>query len=95
MIDESEIGLHPHAEEFVVAMMRRVSYDRQVVATLFPVLVDAVAPEDVFFTTTSRSAAQFARVPSAVWRRWQEDGCTLSDLWLSRPVGWGCESEPC
>lgn len=95
MIDESETGLHPHAVELVVAMMRRVSYDRQVVATQFPVLVDAVVPEDVIFTTTSRGAAQFARVPPAVWRRWQEGGCTLSDLWLSRPVGWGCELEPC
>ena len=88
-----EIGLHPHAEELVTAIMRRVSYDRQVVATQSPVLVDAVIPEDVIFTTASRGAAQFARVPPEVWRRWQEGGCTLSDLWLSRPVGWNCESE--
>lgn len=96
MIDEPETGLHPHAVGLIAAMMRRVSYERQMlVATQSPVLVDAVIPEDVIFTTTSRGAAQFARVPPAVWRRWQEGGCTLSDLWLSRPVGWGCESEPC
>ena len=92
-LHEPETGLHPYAVELVAAMMRWVSYDRQVVATQFPVLVDAVAPEDVIFTTTSRGDAQSARVPPAVWRRWQEGGCTLSDLWLSRPGGWDCESE--
>ena len=94
MIDEPETGLHPHAVELIAAMMRRVSYERQVlVATQSPVLVDAVIPEDAIFTTASRGAAQFARGPPEVWRRWQEGGCTLSDLWLSRPVGWNCESE--
>lgn len=94
MIDEPETGLHPHAVELIAAMMRRVSYERQVlVATQSPALVDAVEPNDVIFTTVSRGAAQFARVPPAVWRRWQEGGCTLSDLWLSRPVGWGCGAE--
>lgn len=94
MIDEPETGLHPHAVELIAAMMRRVSYERQVlVATQSPVLMDAVIPEDVIFTTASRGAAQFARVPPEVWRRWQEGGCTLSDLWLSRPVGWDCELE--
>lgn len=88
MIDEPEIGLHPHAEELVAAMMRRVSCKRQLlVATQSPVLVDAVEPDDVIFTTTSRGAAQFARVPPEVWRRWQEGSYALSDLWLSRPVG--------
>lgn len=94
MIDEPETGLHPHAVELIAAMMRRVSYERQVlVETQSPLLVDAVIPEDVIFTTASRGAAQFARVPPEVWRRWQEGGCTLSDLWLSRPVGWDCELE--
>ena len=94
-LHEPETGLHSYAVEFVAAMMRRVSYDRQVVvATQSPVLVDVRSPEDVIFTTTSRrGAAQSARVPPAVWRRWQEGGCTLSDLGLSRPVGWGCVSE--
>lgn len=87
-------GLHPHAVELIAAMMRRVSYEWQVlVETQSPLLVDAVIPEDVIFTTASRGAAQFARVPPEVWRRWQEGGCTLSDLWLSRPVGWDCELE--
>lgn len=88
MIDEPETGLHPHAVELIAAMIRRVSHERQVlVATQSPILVDAVGSEDVIIASASRGAAQFERVRPEIYQRWQEEGYTVSDLWLSRPIG--------
>lgn len=88
MIDEPELGLHPHAVELVAAMIRRVSYSKQVlVATQSPQLVDAFDPENVIIASASQGAAQFERVPKKVYQRWLDEDYTLSDMWLSRPVG--------
>ena len=55
MVDEPETGLHPHAVEFLAAMIRRVSHERQIlVATQSPILVDAVGSEDVIIASASR-----------------------------------------
>ena len=88
MIDEPETGLHPHAVELIAAMIRRVSHERQVlVATQSPILVDAVGSEDVIIASASRGAAQFERVRPEIYQRRQEEGYTVSDFWLSRPIG--------
>lgn len=87
MIDEPETGLHPHAVELIAAMIRRVSHERQVlIATQSPILVDAVGSEYVIIASASRGAAQFERVRPEIYQRWQEEGYTVSDLWLSRPI---------
>ena len=88
MIDEPETGLHPQAAELLAAMIRRISDERQVlVATQSPILVDAAGSEDVIIASASRGAAQFERVHPEVYQRWQEGGYTVSDLWLSCPIG--------
>ena len=95
MIDEPEIGLHPHAVELIAAMVRRGRTIGRCWSRRSHRRWSMLWKRTTSFSRRRPGGAQFARVLPEVWRRWKEGGCTLSDLWLSRPVGWGCESEPC
>lgn len=87
LIDEPELGLHPHACEIVAGLLKGVATTKQVfVATQSTVLVDQFAPEDIVVVDRPRRASVFRRLSTRELRDWLDDfeggrGYSLSELW--------------
>lgn len=88
MIDEPELGLHPHAIVLTAEMIKSVASQRQVfIATQSPLMVDAFNVENILISRLQDGATQFTPMDRHQYEAWLEDEYQPSDLWLKEPVG--------
>jgi len=89
IIDEPELGLHPHAIEILAEMIQAASRKTQVIiSTQSPALVDCFKPEDIVVVNRKDGATTFERLPKEGLNSWLED-YSLGDLWRKNIVAGG------
>ena len=87
LIDEPELGLHPHAIELLAALIRQASVTNQViVSTQSPLLLDQFEPEDVLVAELVDGATRIKRLDSQHLKTWLED-YSLGQLWEKNEIG--------
>ncbi|WP_422119092.1 AAA family ATPase [Alkalilimnicola ehrlichii MLHE-1] len=88
MIDEPELGLHPHAIALTADMLKSLSVHRQVfIATQSPLMVDAFDVDNILVASLKDGATDLTPMDRDEYRVWLESGYQPSDLWLKEPVG--------
>ena len=87
ILDEPELGLHPHAINVVGGLISAVSTKIQViVATQSMPLVDCFDPEDIVVVEREGRSSTFRRLDSEALSNWLED-YSLSELWEKNVLG--------
>ena len=87
IVDEPELGLHPHAITVLGALMRQASVETRVVAaTQSSPLVDQFEPADIVVTERRRGATDFRRLDGSELAVWLED-YSLGQLWEKNVLG--------
>ena len=87
LVDEPELGLHPHAITLVASLVKRVSEKAQVLlSTQSPLLLDHFQPEDVLITETAEGETRFRRLEPERLAVWLED-YSLGQLWEKNELG--------
>ena len=87
ILDEPEIGLHPHAITLLGALLRSASARMQVIAaTQSARLVDEFAIDDLIVVEQVDGVSHFARLEFAEFDSWLED-YSVSELWESNLLG--------
>ncbi|MBD3268308.1 AAA family ATPase [bacterium] len=81
IIDEPELGLHPHAIEVLSELIQISSQNTQIIlSTQSPSLVDCFAPEEIIVVTREKGASCFHRLKKKELASWLEE-YSLGDLW--------------
>ncbi len=81
LIDEPELGLHPHALEILAGLLRKASAEKQViVSTQSAPLLSQFQPEDIVIVDRHDGASQFRRLGADELSTWLDD-YTLGELW--------------
>lgn len=87
LIDEPEIGLHPHLIQLVAELMQGAAEKTQlVVATHSPELVSALEPDDILVVESHEGGTTMERLSGADLNKWMKD-FSLGELWLSGSLG--------
>ena len=87
ILDEPELGLHPHAIEVLAGLIRSASKHVQVIiATQSVSLLDPFEPDDVVVVNRTGRETSFNRLNGAALKDWLES-YTLSELWEKNVVG--------
>ena len=87
IIDEPELGLHPHAIETLLSVMRSVSLEHQIIfATQSTALIDRLEPEEVIVAERHDFETTFKRLDSVALGEWLED-YSLGELWDKNVIG--------
>jgi predicted ATPase len=87
ILDEPELGLHPHAIEVLASLVQSASKHVQViVATQSVSLIDRFEPDDIVVVDRSKRETSLKRLSSSKLREWLES-YTLSELWEKNVVG--------
>ena len=91
LIDEPELGLHPHAIALLCSLVRSVSVATQVIlATQSPLVVDQFDPQDVVVVDRVDGGSVFGRLSAERLAAWLEE-YSLGDLWVKNELG-GCST---
>jgi predicted ATPase len=86
LIDEPELGLHPHALGILAALIRQASDTRQlIISTQSADLVNEFAPEDIVVVSRRDGASVFERLESEPLKVWLEDYAP-GELWKMNVV---------
>ena len=89
IIDEPELGLHPHALALLAEMVRGASAARQViVSTQSADLISEFDPEDVVVVNRRNGESVFERLDSDVLQDWLQE-YSVGQLWKAEVVGGG------
>lgn len=87
LVDEPELGLHPHAITLLASLVKQVSQQTQVIlSTQSSLLLDHFQPEDVLVADRVEGQTQFTRLDSARLSAWLED-YSLGQLWEKNELG--------
>jgi len=87
LVDEPELGLHPHAITLLASLVKQVSQQTQVIlSTQSSLLLDHFQPEDVLVADRVEGRTQFTRLDSARLSTWLED-YSLGQLWEKNELG--------
>ncbi len=87
LIDEPELGLHPHALETVLSVMRSIVGEKQIIiATQSVSIVDRLEPEDIIVAQRHGSETQFNRLDATKLESWLEE-YSLGELWEKNVLG--------
>lgn len=87
IVDEPELGLHPHAITVLGALVRQASVEtRVVVATQSSLLVDQFEPMDILVAERTEGATEFRRLDISELAVWLED-YSLGQLWEKNILG--------
>jgi predicted ATPase len=87
LVDEPELGLHPHAITLLASLVKQVSQQTQVIlSTQSSLLLDHFQPEDVLVADRVEGQTQFTRLDSARLSTWLED-YSLGQLWEKNELG--------
>ena len=91
LIDEPELGLHPHAITMLCSLIRSVSVETQVIlATQSPLVVDQFDPQDIIVVDRVNGGSVFGRLSADRLEAWLEE-FSLGDLWVKNELG-GCSA---
>lgn len=89
VLDEPELGLHPHAASMIAGLIRAASVKTQVVVcTQSPTFVDEFLPEEVIVAETRNRESQFHRLEPDSLQSWLEE-YSLGELWQKNVIGGG------
>jgi len=87
LVDEPELGLHPHAITLLASLVKQVSQQTQVIlSTQSSLLLDHFQPEDVLVADRVEGQTQFTRLDSARLSTWLEE-YSLGQLWEKNELG--------
>jgi len=87
LIDEPELGLHPHAITLLAALLRSASQRMQViVATQSVPLINEFSIDDLIVVEMKDGASTFERKSEADFASWLED-YTIGELWQKNVLG--------
>lgn len=87
LIDEPELGLHPHAIHILADMLKSAGGRTQLlVATQSPFLVDHFSPENVIVVQRHGSSSSLERKSTEEFASWLES-YSLGDLWRKNLLG--------
>ena len=86
ILDEPELGLHPHAIEVIGGLIGAASMSTQVIAaTQSTALVDCFDPEDIVVVERNERASTFRRLDPKDLDEWLKD-YSLSELWQKNVI---------
>jgi predicted ATPase len=89
ILDEPELGLHPHALEIVAGLMRAVSVKSQViVATQSQTFLNSFEPAEIITVESHEGQSQFKRLEPEQLKDWLED-YSIGELWQRNVLGGG------
>jgi predicted ATPase len=89
ILDEPELGLHPHALEIVAGLMRSASLKAQViVATQSQNLLNSFEPAEIITVESHKGQSQFRRLLADQLKEWLED-YSIGELWQRNVIGGG------
>ena len=81
LLDEPELGLHPHALALLAGLIQKASKRTQVIAsTQSAALIDHFQPEDIILVERKNDESVFSRPDTEKLRIWLED-YSLGDIW--------------
>ena len=81
LLDEPELGLHPHALALLAGMIQKASMRTQViVSTQSAALLDHFKPEDIVLVERKNDESLFSRPDTEKLKIWLED-YSLGDIW--------------
>lgn len=81
LLDEPELGLHPHAMILVAEMLERLSKKRQILlATQSPFLVDRFELENIIVAHANNGETMLHNLPRDHYQRWLDEEYQLSDI---------------
>jgi predicted ATPase len=87
LIDEPELGLHPHAVQILAGLIRSTSAKTQIVASTQSVtFANEFEPEDLLVVDREENASVFRRPTEEQLKGWLED-YRLGDLWEKNVLG--------
>jgi len=87
LVDEPELGLHPHAITLLASLVKQASLQTQVIlSTQSSLLLDHFQPEDVLVADRVEGQTKFTRLDSAKLLNWLED-YSLGQLWEKNELG--------
>jgi predicted ATPase len=88
LLDEPELGLHPHAITLISTMLKRVSQSRQVIlATQSPYMVDCFELDNIIVADLKDGATSLRNLSREQYQEWLNDEYQVSDLWLKEVIG--------
>lgn len=91
VVDEPELGLHPHAIAMLCSLIRSVSVETQVILTTqSPLVVDQFDPQDVVVVDRVDGKSVFERLSADRLDAWLKE-YSLGDLWVKNELG-GCSA---
>lgn len=89
VVDEPELGLHPHALSVLAALVKRAAFHSQVIlATQSVALLEYFDPEDVIVVEREGGASTFTRLEPEKLKDWLAD-YSLGELWEKNVIGGG------
>ena len=89
VVDEPELGLHPHAMLIISGLMRAASSHAQVLlATQSPTFLDHFNPDEVIVAEEKEQASHYRRVTADELREWLQQ-YSLGELWQKNVLGGG------
>lgn len=87
LLDEPELGLHPHAITILAKILKNVSKNRQIiVSTQSTTLINQLNPEDLIVIDRDQEQTTFRRLAKDETERWLDD-FGLGDLWEKNIFG--------
>ena len=87
LVDEPELGLHPHAITLLASLVKQASLKTQVIlSTQSSLLLDHFQPEDVLVADRVAGSTEFTRLDSGKLAAWLED-YSLGQLWEKNELG--------
>ena len=87
VVDEPELGLHPHALELIASLFQAVSEHVQVlISTQSSTFVDAFDPRDIVVVDRNGEATTFERPRPEMLDSWLED-YSLGEIWEKNVIG--------
>ncbi|KPA14227.1 recombinase RecF [Candidatus Magnetomorum sp. HK-1] len=89
IIDEPELGLHPHAIETIISLIRYASrYSQIIIATQSSEMLDYFGLDEIIITDRTDQQTIFKRLDENKLKEWIKE-YSMSELWRKNVIGGG------